>query len=86
MRTGPVSFRGGGVWGQLPKYFLHWLPENQVVLPEYYMLFPQKNGYLKNSRWGAAQPPPPQAPPRRPIPRALCFANVSHNLFNCNLK
>ena len=36
-RTGPVSFRGGGGgWGQLPEYFLYFLPENQVVLPEYY--------------------------------------------------
>ena len=25
--------------GLLPEYFLHRLPENQVVLPEYYFLF-----------------------------------------------
>ena len=30
---------GGGGWGQLPEYFMHCLPENQVVLPEYYMIF-----------------------------------------------
>ena len=37
---GPVSFGGGGGdWGLLPKYFLHRLPQNQVVLPEYDLLF-----------------------------------------------
>ena len=45
-----------GGWGQLPEYFLHGLPENQVVLPEYYMLLCPKNGHSKNSR---LQPPPP---------------------------
>ena len=30
---------GGGGWRLLPEYFLHCLPENQVVLPEYYVLF-----------------------------------------------
>ena len=33
---------GGGGWGQLPKYLIHCLPENQVVLPEYYMIFARK--------------------------------------------
>ena len=59
---------GGGGWGQLPEYFLHCLPEYQVVLPEYYMIFfffwPE-NWYLKNSRGGgAAARPPPPPPPR----------------------
>ena len=48
-RTGPVSFGGGGGRGHLPEYFLQ--PENQVVLPEYYLLFLPENGHLKKI-WG----------------------------------
>ena len=33
------QFRLGGL-SQLPEYFLHCLPEYQVVLPEYYMISP----------------------------------------------
>ena len=33
-----TSFVQGG-WGQLAKYIFHCVPENQVVLPEYYMIF-----------------------------------------------
>ena len=52
---GRVSFGGGGGWSLLPKYFFHCLHENQVVLPEYYLIFLPENGYLKNSR-GARAP------------------------------
>ena len=45
---------GGGGWGLLPEYFLQRLPENQVVLPEYYLLFPENHSHLKNSRGVAA--------------------------------
>ena len=44
MRTGPVSFGGGGGWGgggaevSFPNVVSIGLPENQVVLPEYYFL------------------------------------------------
>ena len=34
--TGPISFKGAEVG--CPN-FLHCLPENEVVLPEYYMIF-----------------------------------------------
>ena len=63
-RTGPVSFRGGGGgWGQLPEYFLHCLPENQVVLPEYYMIFffARKWLFEKFGGGGGAAPPHPSA-------------------------
>ena len=29
----------GGAEVKLPEYFLHCLPENQVVLPKYYLIF-----------------------------------------------
>ena len=35
---------GGGGGGLLPEYFLHRLPENQVFLPEYDLLFLPENG------------------------------------------
>ena len=41
------QFRLGG-WRRLPEYFVYCLPENQVVLPEYYMFLPE-NSYLNNS-------------------------------------
>ena len=44
---------GGGGWVQMSKYFIHCLPENQVVLPKYYMIFARKY-YLKIL--GAAAP------------------------------
>ena len=51
---GRVSFRGAEVSRPLllPEYFLHCrLPENQVVLPEYCMIFfLPENCYLKNSK------------------------------------
>ena len=50
----------------LPEYFPHCLPENQVGLPEYCMLFWPENGYLKISKGGAAAAPLP--PPRTPMP------------------
>ena len=59
-RAGPVSFRGrvgdGEGRGQLPEYFIHCLPENQVVLLEYYMIPPPPppNSYFTNSRAAAA--------------------------------
>ena len=40
-----------GSWGLLPEYFLHCLPENQVVLLEYYLLFARKWSF-ENSREG----------------------------------
>ena len=33
---------GGGLRYLLPEYFLHRLPENQMVLPEYQLLFARK--------------------------------------------
>ena len=54
------QFRIGG-WGQLPEYFLHCLPKNQVVLPEYYTFCP-KMAIWKISGGLQLQPPPP--PPR----------------------
>ena len=51
-------------WGELPEYFLHCLPKNQVVLPEYYLIFARKIvRYMKNSKGGGGlQPPQPPAP------------------------
>ena len=49
---------GGGL---LPEYFLHCLPENQVVLTEYYLFFWPENGYLKKI-WGGGATPQPHAP------------------------
>ena len=53
------QFRSGG-WGLPPEYFLHRLPENQVVLLEYYLLF-----CLKIAIWkilDGLQPPEPSRP------------------------
>ena len=58
--------RGSSILGQglLTEYFLHRLPENQVILPEYFL--PKINGHLKNSRGAAAPCLPPPTPPRTP--------------------
>ena len=55
------QFRLGGL-RSVARYFLHCLPETQVVFHEYYMIFLllPEYGYLKISR--GLQPPPP--PPR----------------------
>ena len=50
-----TSFVQGG-WSLLPEYFFHCLHENQVNLPECYLIFLPKNGYLKNSRGTADGP------------------------------
>ena len=52
-RTGRVSFRAAEF--SCPNIFCHCLHENQVDLPEYYLIFLPKNGYLKISR-GATAP------------------------------
>ena len=48
-RTGRVSFRGGGGGGEVscPNIFVHCLHENQVVLPEYYLIFWPKMAFWK---------------------------------------
>ena len=53
---------GGGGWGQLPEYFIHCLPENQVVLPEYYTIFffCPKMAIWKILGGGGYSPPPPR--------------------------
>ena len=51
---GTISF---GVWSLLPEYFIHRLPENQVVLPKYYLLFCPKIAIWKIL--GGWSPPPP---------------------------
>ena len=38
---------GGRGWSLMPKYFLNCLPENQMVLPEYYRLFCPKMAIWK---------------------------------------
>ena len=54
------EFRWGG-WSLLSEYFfLHCLHENQVVLPECYLIVLPQNGYLKIL--GALQPPKPHGP------------------------
>ena len=61
-RTETVSFRGGGGWSQLPEYFIHCLPENEVVLPEYYMYMifcPKMAIWNILGGGGGAQPPAP---------------------------
>ena len=40
------KFRSGGAEVSCPNNF-HCLHVNQVVLPEYYLIFPPENGYLK---------------------------------------
>ena len=59
-RMGQVLFGwgGGGIKSLARIFFFHCLHENQVVLPEYYLISPPppENGYLKNSR--GLQPPP----------------------------
>ena len=62
-RTGPVSFRGGGGGAEVscPHILSIACPKNQVVLPEFYMIFfLPENGYMKNSR-GLQPPSPPPA-------------------------
>ena len=53
-----IGFRDGfcsGGWSLLPEYISHCLHENQVVLPEYHLIFfLPENGYLKNSKGAAA--------------------------------
>ena len=66
-RTGPISFRGLRPWGQLPEYFFHCLPENQVVLPEYYMIFFLPEYIAIWKILGGCSPPPPSPPPRTPM-------------------
>ena len=46
-------------WGQLPEYFLHCLPEYQVVLPEYYMIYFFGPNMAILKILGGLQPPPP---------------------------
>ena len=48
------EFRSGG-WSLLPEYFFHCLHENQVVLPEYYLIFCPKTAISKIL--GGLQPP-----------------------------
>ena len=61
-RTGPVLFGGLGV---LPKYCLQHLLENQVVLPEYYLLLCQKMTIWKAPLAHTHPPPPPARTPMR---------------------
>ena len=42
----------------MPEYFLHCLPENQVVLPEYYLIFCPNMAIWKI----LGAPPPPRTP------------------------
>ena len=62
---------GGGGCDLLPKYFIQCMPENQVVLPEYYLFFARKLPFWKNL--GGLQPPssPPPPPPRTPMSSPL---------------
>ena len=54
-RTGQVSFRGEGAEVNLPKHFLYCLHDNQVDLPEYYLIFCPKMAIYKIL--GGLQPP-----------------------------
>ena len=61
-RTGRVSFRGTDVIF-ISRIFFHSLHENQVDLPEYYLIFLPESGYLKNSRGkGGCSPPQTHGP------------------------
>ena len=83
----------------MPEYFLHCLPENPVVLPEYYLIFLPEYGYFPNSRGGGGglQPPSPPPPPPpasyaygfnsstfEPIISSLKSLDIMGNILVCN--
>ena len=39
-------------WKLMPEYFLHCVPQNQMVLPEYCLLFAQQMAIKKKNRGG----------------------------------
>ena len=67
------------------RILIHCLPENQVVLPEYYMIFfSSENGHLKNYRGVSPQPPPPASYAYRLIMAPTCSPATSRNRLDAN--